>query len=169
MKRFTYTALVVLCILTMAVQPAYALRMYNATNENQQVFNDADPHLIDLGNAFVGEDVGDTWQVDIKKNTRVVIIFSAECSVDAADTRTWIDLDILVDGVAVPPTNSDNAFWTSNGNDQLDSWGTPSVNCMVELEPGLHTFQVQGTLKNFSDGERWRIDDTSLTLIVQKR
>lgn len=169
MKKSIQILLITACILSLTIEPALALRMYSASNTLPQTFSDGNPHLINLGTAVVGVNVGSTWTVTISKTTRVAIFFSAECSVKAGDNSTWIDLDILVDGVAMKPTDGDNAFATSNGTNSQDSWVTAATQGVVELEPGNHNFQVRGTLKSFSSGEAWRIDDTSLTLIVQKK
>jgi hypothetical protein len=102
--------------------------------------------------------------------TEMVITHAFECAVEGNDRVTWFDLDILVDGVAVPPTNQDNASCTSTPPDQdvmgLTSWVTTSMTVVRRVAGGSHLIVVRGTLRNFNEGERVRADDQSL--VVEK-
>lgn len=84
-------------------------------------------------------------------NVRVAITFSAECAVGApaGNTGAWVDIDILVDGVAVSPTNQVNdAFCSANGSAAVDGWATNSITVARLLAPGPHRLTVQGRLNN---------------------
>ena len=108
--------------------------------------------------------------VTLHDNQRVVITFSAECSVKAPDTSTWLNIDILVDGVEISPTQTtDNAFCTSRGNNVLDGWvSAATTGVYVVPDPGLHTALVRGSLIGCSDvtDDQWRIDDMA-TIIMK--
>ena len=68
-------------------------------------------------------------------------------SARARNSGSWIDLDILVDGVAISPTaGSLDAFCGANGTAGFDGWVRPSITVPVRLTAGAHTFQVQGRL-----------------------
>jgi hypothetical protein len=100
--------------------------------------------------------------------TEMVITHSFECAVEGNDRVTWFDIDILVDGVAVAPSNNDNASCTSSPPDEdvmgLTSWVTTSLTVVRRVSGGNHLVVVQGTLRNFTAGERARVDDQSLVI-----
>jgi hypothetical protein len=100
--------------------------------------------------------------------TELVITHSFECAVEGNDRLTWFDLDILVDGVIVAPTQSDNASCASTPPDQdvmgLTSWVTTSLTVVGRVTGGNHLVVVRGTLRNFNAGERVRVDDQSLVV-----
>lgn len=105
--------------------------------------------------------------VTTRDNQRVVVTFSAECSVKAPNFTTWLTIDILVDGVEIAPTQTvDNAFCTAHGNNSLDGWVSASATgVFVVVDPGIHTARVRASLVGCSDtaprDDMWRIDDSS--------
>jgi hypothetical protein len=103
--------------------------------------------------------------VTTQDNQRVVITFSAECSVKAPNFTTWLNIDILVDGVEVQPTQTtDNALCTSHNTNAHDGWvGASTTGVYVVPEPGLHTVQIRGSLRgcNNARDDRWHLDDSS--------
>jgi hypothetical protein len=106
-----------------------------------------------------------TRTVNITTAGTYVLTFSAECSVDApaGNSSAWVDLDILVDGVATSPTASTfDAFCGANGTLGFDGWVRPSITVPVRLTVGSHTFQVQGRLDSGATGG-W-ISDISVVL-----
>jgi hypothetical protein len=107
--------------------------------------------------------------VAVADNQRVVVTFTAECSVKAPNTSTWLNIDILIDGVEAPPSQTtDNAFCTSRGNNVLDGWVSASLSVVfVVPAPGLHNVVVRGSLVGCSDAtdDQWRIDDA--TTVIQ--
>jgi hypothetical protein len=124
-----------------------------------QPFADGLPHFLKLG----GGNTSLTFAVP--QTRKVVLLFNAECSVDAFDDTTWVDIDVLVDGVVVPPSNGDNAFCTSTGDGQLQHWVNASTYVARTVAAGSHTVQVRGTLRGFAPGDRWQIDDLSLIVL----
>lgn len=87
--------------------------------------------------------------VNIVTATTYVLTFSAECSVDApaGNSSAWVDLDIMVDGVAVAPTASTlDAFCGANGTAGFDGWVRPSISVPLRMTAGAHTIQVQARL-----------------------
>jgi hypothetical protein len=130
----------------------------NAVNVNPLVFADGIFHnLISLVAA-----------VPAGQFRELVITHSFECAVEGADTITWFNTDILVNGVVVPPTNNDNASCTSTPPDNnfgaLDDWITTSQTVVRLVGGGNHTVLVRGNLVGFNAGERVRVDDQSLTV-----
>jgi hypothetical protein len=157
-----------LVVLTMAVGQVRADVINIRTNTIPFIGGDneacAAPTLIPLNNAGV------TFMpfVTTRDNQRVVITYSAECTVKAPNTFTWLNIDILVDGVALPaaPTNDDNAFCTAHGNNVLDAWVSASTTAVaVVLDPGFHFVQVRGNLVVCSDvaprDDQYRLDDST--------
>lgn len=106
--------------------------------------------------------------VTSRDNQRVVISFTGECTVKSPDTFTWLNVDVLVDGVEISPTQTiDNAFCTSQGNNTLDGWVSASVTGVhVVPDAGLHTALVRASLVNCNNAtdDQWRLDD--MTTIV---
>jgi hypothetical protein len=174
MKRLS--SIVALLVLTMTASHVWAQVIATRTNTNALVIGDneacATATFIPLNNtgaAFMNF-------VTTQDNQRVVISFSAECSVKAPNFGTWLSVTILLDGIAVanqvPPTGGfDNAFCTGHGNNGLDGWVSASASGVVVVpDPGIHTVRVRGNLVGCSDvaprDDQWRIDDSST--IIQK-
>lgn len=103
--------------------------------------------------------------VTLRDSQRVVVSFSGECTVKSSDTFTWLNIDLLVDGVEISPTQTtDNAFCTSRGNNVLDGWVSASTTGVhVVPDAGLHTAVVRASLVNCNNAtdDQWRIDDMS--------
>jgi len=103
--------------------------------------------------------------VNIITATTYVLTFSAECAVDApaGDSASWVDLDVLVDGIAIAPTaGTQDAFCGANGTAGFDGWVRPSITVPLRLTAGAHTIQVQGRL-DFSATGGW-ISDIAVVL-----
>jgi hypothetical protein len=130
----------------------------NAVNVNPLTFADGATH--DLIRVVASTPAGVT--------TELVITHSFECAVEGNDRVTWFDLDILVNGVLIAPTNSDNASCTSTPPDQdvmgLTNWATTSITVVARVPGGNNLVLVRGTLRNFTAGERVRVDDQSLVV-----
>ena len=108
-------------------------------------------------------------------NTRVMIIFNAECAVEGAENK-WVDIDILVDPAgptgefAVAPSNSDNAFCSGNGTStatptdfSLDGWvSATTVVAPLLPQAGTHTLRIR--VKGGTAGITL-LDDMSLTVV----
>lgn len=157
MKRKLVVTLMALMLV--AVQ-SHAAVLTAATRGKANTFFDAKPHLVPLNDAGAKSITFTTTA----PNQNVVISYSAECAVGGKDNITYVDLDILVDGVAAPPSNSDNAFCTDNGNPTgiRANW-TSVITVVVAQVPnaGTHTVQVRGTLQNFEEGDEWSVDDSA--------
>ena len=97
---------------------------------------------------------------------RIAIFFNAECSVDALDFITFVDTDIQVDGVEISPTiGNDNALCTSRGRPVLDGWVSAETNAVAGVGVGPHTICVTAQLLNFSAGDSFRLDDSTLIVM----
>lgn len=90
----------------------------------------------------------------------VAITFSAECAVSSTQVQSWANLDILVDGGIVSPTESDNAFCTAIAPDGVEIWSTNSITVARNLSAGQHSVSVNA---NFGFGSGTiRLDDIAL-------
>ncbi|MGH8474805.1 MAG: hypothetical protein ACRER2_03390 [Methylococcales bacterium] len=93
-------------------------------------------------------------------NQRVVIFFNAETDVIAGppDPPVSIDIDILVDGVAVKPSNVTNAFFIES----------VTLTGVTVLSPGIHTVRVRGRLTSGLDSNdhQWSINWSS-TIVMK--
>ena len=97
----------------------------------------------------------------------IVVLFNAECSVAASNDVTWLNIDILVDGVLLAPSSSDNAFCTGTGDGALEHWVSAETNGARAVgTSGLTTSHSVVVRGNFGFGSgTWRIDDISLIVI----
>jgi len=118
---------------------------------------DAQTMLLELGS-------GTSLSFFLQQNAQIAIFFTVSCGVfTSADDITFVDVDILVDSVAVPPTDLGDVFCTS-GN----AMSNAARDAVVTLAPGPHTVEVSARLVAFTVGESWRIDNKSLVLVVQE-
>jgi hypothetical protein len=75
-----------------------------------------------------------------------VLTFSAICSVDApaGDTLSWLDLDILVNGVVVAPTvGSDDAFCSTSGKGGYYQYVRASITIPIQGLAGTNYVQIK--------------------------
>jgi hypothetical protein len=96
-------------------------------------------------------------------NQAIMIKYSAECGVTGTGVGQWLDIDILVDGVAVPPTaGTADAFCTTDKVFSSNSWKMVGVNALYTVPvKGAHTIQIQGKLFGAKTG--W-LGDSSLVI-----
>jgi hypothetical protein len=140
--------------------------LLNTSNAGNQAFAmSAGPSLLDLGS-------GTQFFFGVVRPTRLAILFAAECATNAAGTTVWVDLDILVDGVAVPESDDvDDAFCTSTsgGAPLPDEWVSVGHHVTIDLNFGHHFVEVRGRLSGGVPTDLWQIGDLSLSLIGQER
>jgi hypothetical protein len=75
-----------------------------------------------------------------------VLTFSAICSVraPAGDFLSWVDLDIVVNGVVVPPTvGIDDAFCSANGTPSYDDYTRATITIPIQGVAGSNTVQIK--------------------------
>jgi hypothetical protein len=78
---------------------------------------------------------------------RYVITFSAECSVDApaGNNFAWVDIDLMVNGVAVSPTaGTSDAFCSADGVAGFGGYSRPSITVVAPLNAGANAIRVLG-------------------------
>jgi hypothetical protein len=146
-----------LALMLVAVQ-SHATTLSAATRGKANTFFDAKPHILPLTDGGA-KSISFTTSTP---NQQVVISYSAECAVGGSDNITYVDLDILVDGVAAPPSDSDNAFCTDRGNGIRANWASVITTVVAQVpSAGTHTVQVRGTLQHFEEGDEWSVDDSA--------
>jgi len=74
-------------------------------------------------------------------NKRLIVVFAAECAVNAAagNTSAWVDVDIVllnattgaVVHTAAPTVGNGDAFCASNGTAGFDGWASHSVQALI--------------------------------------
>lgn len=96
---------------------------------------------------------------------KVVIAYNAECSFASTTKQAWIGVDIIVDGVTVPPSNEPSSFdamCTSDGTGD-NNWTRAVMNAVyVVPAAGLHDIQIKATMSN-GTGTGW-YGDSSLII-----
>lgn len=84
-------------------------------------------------------------------NLRLVVLFSAECTVAAAtgNTTAWLDVDVVLrnaagtDVMTLPPTEgSGDAFCSSNGSGALSGWVNATVVARVPFDVPAGNYSV---------------------------
>jgi hypothetical protein len=87
-----------------------------------------------------------TITFNARKAGQRLLTFSAECAVGApaGDEDAWLDIDILVNGVAQAPTaGSGDAFCSANGTAATDHWIRPSITIRIPVIEGANSVSVQ--------------------------
>jgi hypothetical protein len=69
------------------------------SNIDPQAFFDNSPHFLNL-TGTVRNDRIVVQSPNLGEDEFIIVWFAAECAVAAADTRTWVDIDILVNNVS---------------------------------------------------------------------
>ncbi len=107
---------------------------------------------------------GTSLSFNLTAPKKLLITFSAECS--SSGTAGWVDIDVLVDGVAQAPTNQTaDAFCSNNTTVGHDGWVRGSVTLVTGSIPiGAHTVSILGRINAGSTGG-W-LSDTAT--VVQK-
>jgi len=94
-----------------------------------------------------------------KKAGLTAVTFSAECTVRPPGFNNWATIDILIDGIAIAPTEgNDDAFCTEVSNESV--YGTNSITVARRLTKGTHTL----TVKSYVTGGSGRLDDIAVTV-----
>jgi hypothetical protein len=155
-----------LCALTLTAGQVWA-QFASATNTAAQQFGPpaaiggggCGVKIIDLNGAAAGTDL----TIFYPAAGPLVALFNAECSVDGLTDAKWLDVNVLVNGVAAAPSNDDNAFCTSTGDGALEHWVSASTNVIRQVAAGFHTIRVTANLVGCVNGvDAFRLDDTSL-------
>ena len=133
---------------------------------NQQFEAGTDPHFIDLG-----ESHGTSLTVrTVGATTRLLILLNAECTVAGLTHVEFLNLEILVDGVAAVPSGIGHAFCTSDGDGSLDNWVTAASDASVVVGAGTHSVQLRGSLTGAGvAGNDWWLGDLSLIVIANQQ
>jgi hypothetical protein len=124
--------------------PASALVVASAIGTNFFPFT-APEALVPIN--FNGTVARTTLPFTLPAAAKVAITFSAECAA-AGDADSFIDIDIQVDGVAVPGTQSHTDLFCGHNGGTLDVDGFthPSVTAVKSLSAGPHIVTVLGRL-----------------------
>ena len=154
-------AVITLLFVSLTAIPSPAVIKAATNRSNFVIFSDALAHLIPLDNAGATS-INFTTSAP---NQGVVITYNAECSVAGTDNQTWLDIDIILDGVIVPPSDDDNAFCTDNATGGLTNW-VSAVIVVATKAPlaGPHTVEVRGALHLFDAGDEFRLDDSTVVV-----
>ncbi|HEY7099771.1 MAG TPA: hypothetical protein VH437_23810 [Terriglobales bacterium] len=156
-------AVITLLFVSLAAIPSPAAIKAANSRTNFVIFSDELAHLIPLDNSGATSINFSTTA----PNQGVVITYNAECSVAGTDNQTWLDIDIMLDGVIVSPSDSDNAFCTDNGTGALTNWVSAVIVVATKVPlAGPHTVEVRGGLKVFDAGDQFRLDDSTI-LVTQ--
>lgn len=94
-----------------------------------------------------------------KKAGLTAVTFSAECSVyGAVPGGYWLSISILIDGVAVAPTGSDEVAFCTEPATVSDNYAMQSITVARSLTKGTHTLTVQASVT----GNNGWLDDVAV-------
>jgi hypothetical protein len=115
---------------------AYASVKVSATRSNnfQWVSATAVIPLDDAGDVVIG------WNETAKGKRWLA--YSAECSASGGNTFSWIDIDVLVNGVAIPPTAGTTDGFCSPGN----GYNRAAITMAIPVKAGFNDVQIIGRL-----------------------
>lgn len=94
----------------------------------------------------------------VKKAGMVGVTFSAECSVSGSASTPWLGIDIMIDGITLDPTASDDALCTEVPNKSIFTMN--SITVAKLLTKGTHTLTVNSQVL----GDNGRLDDVAVTI-----
>jgi hypothetical protein len=132
-----------------------------AVNANPRIITPGVLAVLDLNGPAAGIDL----IVGVPATSEISIFFNAECTVDAPTDLVYLAVDILVDGVLIPPTGIDRAFCTATGDNALQHWVSAEANVYRIVAAGNHVVRVRAQLVNEAGGDTARIDDTTIIVI----
>jgi hypothetical protein len=165
LAKTTFLLALSTAVLPAITGPASALVLANGVGSNFFTFSFPNPP-----EAFVPINViGGVARTDLPFNVpttgRVAITFSAECAVDdpTGDTvKSYVDIDILVDSVAVPPSaGNTDTFCFAHGGPGFDLFTHPSVTVVKVLAAGRHVVKVLGRRNGPATGG-WLSDSSTV-------
>jgi hypothetical protein len=110
-----------------------------------------------------------TKSINLNKKGPVMIMYTAECLVNSSQIDSYLSIEILIDGAVIPPTGTDFAFCSPNGQ-VAGGWIGAAAQVKKILTPGSHTIEIVGQAQNVDVGRSmlWRIDDQVMNIIIQK-
>lgn len=83
------------------------------------------------------------------------LTYSAECSVEAPANNdyAWVDIDVIINGVAIQPTlGSNDAFCSADGSVGFSGWHRASITLAVPLKAGTNEITIQARLISGATG-----------------
>jgi hypothetical protein len=88
--------------------------------------------------------------------------YSAECSAEGGPSG-WIDIDVIINGVAIKPTagSSDGFCSPNNTTTSGDGWTRASITLAIPVKAGLNNVQILGRLDFVTGG--W-LGDSALVI-----
>jgi hypothetical protein len=113
----------------------------------------------------LSSDGSTTLIVNAPKAGVYVLTYSAECSVDApsGNRNAWVDVDIQVNGVGLPPTDIDtDTFCGADGVVGFSNFAHPSVTVVAPMNAGSNVVRVLGKFHGGATGG-W-ISDSALVV-----
>ncbi len=165
MKTVIKAASIAAALFTMAATTPGMASVYSSDNVNAQVYSDGVTRYLKIrGNST-------SMSFYVPSPRRVAVLFNAESSMKSSDNSTWYDIDLEVRNPAgaltiLRPSNNDNAFTTSKGNNLLQNWESNETNgTYYASKAGWYRVRVKGTIRGYSAGEQVRIDDVSVIVV----
>jgi hypothetical protein len=111
-------------------------------------------------------DLAGNTRINFSGSGRFTIVYSAECAAGGLPGGDFVEIDIIVDGVELAPTGSNNAdaFCTGNHTETRDDgWVTATTSGRTaSLPAGTHSVEIE---VRTSGGKRGWLGDSSLLII----
>jgi len=103
-----------------------------------------------------------------RSSGKVALFYSAECAVFADAVEERVAVQMVVDDVLVPVTETRN-LCSSNGADTRSGYSSNAVNATVKVGSGVHLVEIIATGVGLEGADLYWIADQSLTIIVERR
>lgn len=140
----------------------FAGEIYFSFRESTQTVSTGDVVPVLLKNS--GSEKLVFWTYD--DNQTVAVFFNSECTV-RGETSSYLSLKIKIDGTAVKPSKTGKALCTGRGADDIVGWvGASSNVAKTIVDAGKHKVKVEAFLSGWESGEQFRLDDTSVIVII---
>jgi len=124
-------------------------RVYGVS-ENAATTQVESPDNADTFNVLPGASV--PFAGPVSASDTIVVTFSGECRLLNASSNDWVEIEVLLDGVPIPPTGGPSPMaFCSDGN-----WSMHSVTVCRPVGPGNHVVSV-----------RWKLVDSTPAAALQ--
>lgn len=159
MHKKTLVTLAGVAALTMATTPVFAeILATGGTHVSQG---------LGTGDTFLKTDLsgGTAISFSTTSNTKIWVSVSGQCAINFGSQPDFVDVDILIDGVQIAPTQANTAFCSGKG-----SFGS-AMNGVGGVAAGTHTVNVRARIADPSGGTTYsgsQANISGLSIVVSR-
>lgn len=94
--------------------------------------------------------------------TKLILTFSAECSVNYTSDAQFLNAQVVVDGTVATPSDAANQFCTVDPLDNYSQIASQSITRVIDAGPGTHSIKAQAVELLLANGS---LDNMILTVM----